>query len=437
MTDTELIVSYEVTPAEGYDLSDVGNKIAQEQSLGGYRWSFDRDFDVSAYRARIHDVYSDSAKKTGSIQIGYPTENVAPEFPHVLNYVAGDVFGSKYVSRIRIRDIEFPESFVSAFPGPQFGVEGVRERAGVTEDRPLLGMIIKPSLGLSPGRIGEMVRCAIDPAAHGVDVPEEYRAGVDIIKEDEKLVDPAYCRFEDRLDEVVAALRWMREETDRELLYVLNVTAREEEFLEYVEREGAHDVLDRFVLLQTVISRGFDEMADLAADGRYDSPLYAHRAGHAAYTRTDHGIAMRALEKLSRLAGADFAHCGAVAGSHERKSENVIRNKDALVTERSGWGRLRRSFPVVSGGVDPMNVYRNMHEISYGAPETDLVFMIGSGIYAHSGGTLDGIARGIAANRQAIRAATEGHDPEDVLDTHGSKYAAMRDWIKREDASES
>jgi ribulose 1,5-bisphosphate carboxylase large subunit-like protein len=226
----------------------------------------------------------------------------------------------------------------------------------------------------------------------------------------------------------------MREETDREVLYVLNVTAREEAFLEYVEREAIHDVLDRFVLLQTVISQGFGRTSELATDERYGNPLYAHRGGHAAYTRTNHGIAMRALEKLSRLAGADFAHCGAVAGSHERASEAVIRNRNALVSTRSAWGRTNRSVPVISGGINPMNIHENMYEISYNPPETDLAFMIGSGIYAHSGGTLDGIVRGIAANRQAIQAAVAGHDAEDVLDTHGSKYAAMREWIKAEDA---
>lgn len=436
MKDSEILVRYEVVPAEGYDLADIGTKIAQEQSLGGYRWSFERDFDVDAYRGRIHDIYSDPNSETGSIQIGFPVKNVSPEFSHLLNYIAGDVFGSTYVLQVRIRDVTFPDSFISAFPGPQFGIEGIRERAGVPDDHPLLGMIIKPSLGLSPERIGEIVRCAIDPEAYGVDVPEGYREGVDLIKEDEKLVDPSYCRFEDRLDEVVAALRWMREQTDRDVLYVLNVTDREHAFREYVEREEIHDVLDRFVLLQTVISNGFGRMADLASDDRFRNPLYAHRSGHAAYTRTEHGIAMRVLEKLSRLAGADFAHCGAVAGSHERAREDVIRNKDALVTTRSGWGTVRRSTPVVSGGVNPLNVYENVHDTNYDSPETDLAFMIGSGIYAQSGGTLDGIVHGITANRQAIHAAIEGLDADDVLETHSPTYAAAREWITCEESDD-
>ncbi|AZH25705.1 RuBisCO large subunit C-terminal-like domain-containing protein [Haloplanus aerogenes] len=424
----DISVAYEVIPAKGHDLAEIGNKIAQEQSVGGYEWSFDRHFDVAPYRAQVRDLYDHPASERGSIMISFPADNIVPELPHLLNYVAGDVFGSQYVSQIRIRDIEFPQSFLAKFPGPQFGIDGIRERAGVRTDRPLLGMIIKPSLGLEPKRIGKLVRCAIKP--------DDGLRGVDVIKEDEKLVDPAYCRFEARLDEVVDALRWMQTETDRTALYVVNVTGREEAFAEYVERNDIDDVLDRFVCLQTVISNGFGQMQQLADSDQFDTPLYAHRAGHAAYTRTSHGISMRVIEKLSRLAGADFGHCGAVVGSHERPRESVIRNKDALVNDRSGWADVPRTFPVISGGVNPMNIYDNMHRITYDEFETDLLFMIGSGIYAQSGGSLDGIARGIAANRQAIQAAIDGHSVEDVLGTYGSKYARMREWIEQEDASD-
>ena len=46
-------------------------------------------------------------------------------------------------------DIELPSSFGEKYNGPAFGIEGCRKLTNVYE-RPLIGTIIKPSIGLSP-----------------------------------------------------------------------------------------------------------------------------------------------------------------------------------------------------------------------------------------------------------------------------------------------
>lgn len=400
------------------DLLEMGEIIAQEQSVGGYDKPFHRDFDVEPYRARATPNPS-----MGSVTVQFPTDNIAPEPAHLLNYVAGDVFGSKYVEHIRVTDISFPKSFVDRFPGPQFGQAGIRDR--VDREGPLLGMILKPSLGLTPERIGELVRAAAQPGAYLDDEPDDL-GGVDIVKEDEKLADPDYCSFEDRLDEVVAALR----DVDDPPLYVLNVTAREDTFREYVAAHDLDDVLDRFVLLVTVVSHGFGRMQALAEDDALDLPTYAHRAGHAALTRTAHGIEMRVLEQLSRLAGADFAHCGATAGNHRRDRAEVVTNRRVLDTTTPPWDDLEPCLPVVSGGVDPTNVKRNMEAVGERDHRENLVFMIGSGIYAHSGGTLPGIAAGVRANREAIDAAREGIGHGDIETKVHHDYHHMEAWLE-------
>lgn len=120
----QIRVRYRVEPSDGRSLLEVGRKIAQEQSLGGYEWEFHRDFDVSDYGATLYDAEGDH------VVVDYPTGNVAPTLSHLLNYVAGDAFGGSYVDAIKISDVTLPASFVDAFPGPGFGAEGVRERAG-------------------------------------------------------------------------------------------------------------------------------------------------------------------------------------------------------------------------------------------------------------------------------------------------------------------
>ena len=40
---------------------------------------------------------------------------------------AGNIGGMKMVSGLRMFDIRFPEAMVKAFPGPRYGIEGVRD----------------------------------------------------------------------------------------------------------------------------------------------------------------------------------------------------------------------------------------------------------------------------------------------------------------------
>ncbi len=50
---------------------------------------------------------------------------------------------------IRIVDMKLPEAFGGAHPGPHFGIAGSRKLTGVY-DRPIIGTIVKPALGLRP-----------------------------------------------------------------------------------------------------------------------------------------------------------------------------------------------------------------------------------------------------------------------------------------------
>lgn len=59
-----------------------------------------------------------------------------------------------------------------------------------------------------------------------------------------------------------------------------------------------------------------------------------------------------------------------------------------------------------------------------------MAFVIGSGIFAHSGGTLDGVAEGVRANRQAIEAAMAGLDADDVTRSTAEEYDDMRAWLR-------
>ena len=68
--------------------------------------------------------------------------------PNILSSVAGNVFGLKALKNLRLLDIQFPKALLDSFKGPAFGIEGIRSLLKVPE-RPLVGTIIKPKLGLN------------------------------------------------------------------------------------------------------------------------------------------------------------------------------------------------------------------------------------------------------------------------------------------------
>src|SRR5689334_19134898 len=90
------------------------------------------------------------------VTLSWPPDNLGPSLPNLLATVAGNLFELKQASGLRLVDIRLPDAFAAAYRGPQFGIDGTRRLAGV-RGRPLIGTIIKPSVGLSPEDTAELV----------------------------------------------------------------------------------------------------------------------------------------------------------------------------------------------------------------------------------------------------------------------------------------
>src|SRR3990167_6435621 len=71
-------------------------------------------------------------------------------------------------------DSEFRSlEYINAFKGPKFGIAGIRKTLNIY-NRPLLGTIIKPKLGLNPEE-------------HAKVAFEAWLGGCDLVKDDENL----------------------------------------------------------------------------------------------------------------------------------------------------------------------------------------------------------------------------------------------------------
>jgi len=104
-------------------------------------------------------------------ELSWPIDNLGASVPNLLATVAGNLFELQQFSALRLLDITLPDCFRAAYPGPQFGVGGTRRLSGV-ETGPLIGTIVKPSVGLSP----EQTASLVDELAAG---------GIDFVKDDE------------------------------------------------------------------------------------------------------------------------------------------------------------------------------------------------------------------------------------------------------------
>src|SRR5690606_16387251 len=107
-------------------------------------------------------------------------------------------------------DIDLPISFIQNFNGPEFGIEGTRKLTGVY-NRPLIGTIIKPSIGLSPEQTADIVQVLVN-------------AGIDFIKDDELLSSSANSPFDKRVDAVMKVINNHADKTGKKVMYAFNIS---------------------------------------------------------------------------------------------------------------------------------------------------------------------------------------------------------------------
>ncbi len=388
------------------DLTEAGVRIAEEQSIG--TWTEVSTLTKGAQRLAAK-VFKSVEKSPGSglVWVAYPLElfDLESGVPNVLSVVAGNLFGLSSLRNVRLLDVEFPRDFVREFPGPKFGIEGVREIVGTLGDRrPHVGTIVKPKVGLNPKETAEVAY-------------EAAVGGVDLVKDDETLTNQSFCPIKERLPAVMEALDRVREETGRTVLYALNITARPDRLLDTADwavENGAN------MLMVDVLTAGFSAVRMLAEDPSIRVPIHVHRTMHAAITRNPkHGIDMMVIAKLVRLVGGDQLHTGTAAGKME---SDVERLKEINGFLRSDWYGLKTVFPVASGGIHPALVPENVRVLG-----RDIVIQAGGGIHGHPMGT----RAGAKAMRQAVEAVMAGIPLEEYAKTHPELRAALEKWAKQ------
>ncbi len=187
--------------------------------------------------------------------------------PNILSSVAGNVFGLKALKNLRLLDIQMPKTLISSFKGPAFGIAGVRKLLKVPE-RPLVGTIIKPKLGLNT-------------KDHAKVAYDAWSGGCDIVKDDENLSSQKFNPFEERLAQTLESRDKAQEETGERKVYMINITAETNLMIKRAESVLAQG--GEYVMVD-ILTCGWSALQTLR-EQNFKLVIHAHRAGHAAFTK--------------------------------------------------------------------------------------------------------------------------------------------------------
>lgn len=329
---------------------------------------------------------ADRPCRQGVVTLSWPIDNIGPSLPNLVAAVAGNLFELKQLSGLRLLDIRLPEVFAEAYPGPRFGVAGTRRLAAV-EGRPLIGTIVKPSVGL-------------DPEATAALVAELCAAGLDFVKDDELQSDGPACPFDLRARAVMRAIDRAADRSGRKLMFAFNVTG------EIDEMRRRHDLvleLGGTCVMANLTGVGLSGFIALARHAAL--PIHAHRNGWGALTRAPAlGFDYVAWAKLWRLAGADHMHVNGLRNKFCEDDASVIRSARSML-EPMFATKPCTVMPVFSSGQTVAQVWDTFAAMG----SADLIYAAGGGIMAHPGGP----AAGVAALREAWDAALDGEPAAD------------------------
>ena len=324
--------------------------------------------------------------------IDFPMDAIGTDLASLMTIAIGGVFSIKGMTGIRIVGLQLPPEFAGAHPGPQFGIPGSFALTGVT-GRPIIGSIVKPALGLLPHETADMVG-------------ELIEAGVDFIKDDEKLMSPAYSPLEDRIKAIMPKILDHEHKTGKKVMYAFGISHADPDVMmrnhDLVLKAGGN------CAVVNINSIGFGGMAFLRK--RSGLVLHAHRNGWDILTRhAGLGFDFSVWQQFWRLLGVDQFQINGIRAKYWEPDESFVASYKAVTTPL--FSEADVALPVVCsgqwGGQAP-------DTIAATSGSTDLLYLCGGGIVSHPGGP----GAGVKAVRQAWEAAGAGIPLEDYAREH-------------------
>ena len=404
-----------------YPLDEAAATMAGEQSTGTFvRTPGETDELRALYAARVEKIvelgFVDApslsgsglpkkhsgpiVRRTAEVTLSWPLANMGPSLPNLLATVAGNLFELKPFSGLKLLDVTLPPDFLSVYQGPQFAVDGTRRLTGVY-GRPIIGTILKPSVGMTPEQTAAQVRLLAE-------------AGVDLIKDDELQADGPHCPFDQRVAQVLRVLNDHADRNGKRVMYAANITGEIDQMLR------RHDLVAAAGGTCVMVSLNSIGLPALVALRRHATlAIHGHRNGWGIFSRSQAtGMSFLAYQKFWRLVGIDHVHVNGLRNKFCEDDASVIASARECLTPM---------FPAPHNGCTILPVFSSGQSASQ-APDTykalgsmDLLYAAGGGILAHPAGP----AAGVRSLRQAWEAAAAGVPLADYARSHPELAAAL------------
>lgn len=371
-TKRYVIATYEVTSSSS--LRDAAWNIAIGQSVGNpnvrNQWETAELFEEHSCII-IGDESELSMAKSGKVVIGFPTVNTnwrTDGISHLLCQLMGGHVDIDIVQRCRLVDLAIPDFIKDqCFSAPKYGITGIREFTG-QYDKPILGGIVKPKIGVSPEVLLDMVKQMVD-------------GGVDFIKEDEIMSNPSCCPLMRRVSLISNYLA----KQSRRIIFCHTINC-----------DPIH-LKDRVRLVRDLGGNGV-HINVWSGLGSYNSirqmnlPLFLHfqKSGDRVFTSksNNYSISWPVICQLATMMGVDTIQTGMIGGGYSNDDPEEL-SKSLKILRAGG------TLPVLSCGMHPGLVNRVTAEVG-----RDYMANVGGAIHGHPGGTKSGAT--------AMRSAIDG-----------------------------
>lgn len=277
----------------------------------------------------------------------FPKENFNLEeegIDHLISTIAGDIILYHSIKQIVVEDfnIKDPELFED-FPGPNIGVEKLysdmfSETLGGCQ-RPILAFTVKPRSGLN-------VKDYESVFSHAAD------GNIDIIEDDERLIDPPYCPFRERVNAI------SKIQKNYKSLYSVNITGSLDKAiqrLEYAVEKGI-----KMVKVDVLVT-GFETLRQIAL---FIKRNYESRVAITVYPdayRTYRKLSRKFILKMARLCGADIIYAGSPKwaryereGGSFKEAIEPIHNMHTILSENFTYGsHIEKTLPTITNDQHP------------------------------------------------------------------------------------
>ncbi|MCL2815521.1 MAG: RuBisCO large subunit C-terminal-like domain-containing protein [Oscillospiraceae bacterium] len=352
------------------ELADVGAELAEIETTG--KWSLDKKQTelFTSCKGYVHEI-EEIEKGRGYITLAIPMQNLDMEnsaFSSLWLYMVGGATHALIsYNKSRLVDFWFPDEYNKYFPGPKWGIDGLRKYLGVPSGEPILGTIVKPTSGLDADEVASI--CG-----------SYASGGLQFIKDDEKYMNTPHCPIKERVEKAMKKICEAEDKTGKKVLYTPHITTGPENILKFGEtalKAGARG------LMINIFSSSFSCLKMLRDE--FDVPVYAHCGGKEALGRAPgQGVAPEVAAKLARLMGAEFFRSNILGGYLVGGTNEEI---DSLIhTMRAPMKGIKDLVPALSGGLSPKNLGENLKAFG-----TGIMALAGSGITQYPGGIACGV----------------------------------------------